>query len=587
MSRVFSRGAMSLLVMISVIILSSFGVEIYEAMEHSHEHVMLVNFFVIAVLFVLSFLVFYVSRLVKLPSFVVAIFMGIAGKNLLGPVVGNNEILGVIVSLGATLILFSGGLEIPFSNFRKLIWKIFSLSFVGLFLTAFALSWAVWFLGANLGFVISIPVAVLLGAVLCSTDPAAIIPVLKSLRFKNRSVKDIVISESAVTDVVGTLMTIVFLSIAVSGTVSGGINQWYQSIFNIDSAIILVKQLVFGVAAGLAGYIFLEALLRVKRFYGREFEADAAFFLSVPIIIFTLALFAGGSGYLAAFVAGLIFHITEHLNETEVFFNSLVDGFLKPTIFILLGALVDLGSLIEYAPIGILVALIFMLVIRPFSVFMSLGAFKYFGKDDLSWNDLLFISFVRETGAIPAVLMLTIVSLGLGDISGLVEIGMWVILLTLVIEPMLTPFVARKLGVAEIIQNERPTILSDKASVMLVTRGKSVLKRLPFVIEWAKRHNVEEISVMLCLENNYTPEYEKEIEEELEKVFEATKKELREQGLPEIEFSFLSKKGFLHDNIEEIAKMDNRISTIFVGKKMLDYHLGEIKDLGIPFYFMD
>jgi hypothetical protein len=34
-------------------------------------------------------------------------------------------------------------------------------------------------------------------------------------------------------------------------------------------------------------------------------------------------------------------------------------------------------------------------------------------------------------------------------IPGLVEIGMWVILLTLILAPPLTPFVARKLGLAE------------------------------------------------------------------------------------------------------------------------------------------
>lgn len=577
----------SVFAIIAIATLSYFGEDIYEAMEHSHEHVMLVNFFVIASLFVLSFFVFYLSRLVKLPSFVMAIFVGVAAKNILSPIATNNEILGVIVSLGATLILFSGGLEIPFSNFKKVIWKILSLSFVGFFITAFCFSWVIWFLGVKLGFSISIPVAVLLGAVLSSTDPAAIIPILKKLRFVNRSVKDIVISESAVTDVIGTLLTVVFLSIAVSGAVMGSVGEWYESIFSYDSLIIFMKQLTFGIALGMAGYFFLEVLVKVKKAYGREFEADSAFFLSIPIIIFAMALFAGGSGYLAAFVAGLIFHITEHLSETERFFNGVVDGFLKPTIFILLGALVDIPNLIEYAPIGILAALIFMFVIRPLTVFASLGMFKISKNEKLSWRDLLFISFVRETGAIPAVLMLTIVALGLGGIAGLVEIGMWVILLTLVIEPILTPMVATKLGVAEQIKNIQKTVLSTRTTVMLVTRGKSVLRRLPFVVDWAKCHKVEEITILLCLENNYTPELEEEIKVELEKEFKQYQKEFERDGLPKIEFSFLSKKGFLHDNIEEIAKMDNKISTIFTGKKMLDYHLSEIKDLQIPFYFMD
>ncbi len=56
---------------------------------------------------------------------------------------------------------------------------------------------------------------------------------------------------------------------------------------------------------------------------------------------------------------------------------------------------------------------------------------------------------MRETGAIPAVLLVTAVAHMTTPVEGLVEVGMWVILLTLVIAPPLTPWVARKLGVAE------------------------------------------------------------------------------------------------------------------------------------------
>jgi NhaP-type Na+/H+ and K+/H+ antiporter len=293
----------------------------------------------------------------------------------------------------------------------------------------------------------------------------------------------------------------------------------------------------------------------------------------------------GGSGYLAAFVAGLIFHITEHLKQTEKFFNNLVDGFMKPIIFILLGALVDLPSLIAYAPIGISVALIFMFIIRPIAVFLSLGAFKYFGNEKLTIRDLLFISFVRETGAIPAVLMLTIVALGLPGVEGLVEIGMWSILLTLIIEPLLTPTVAKLLNVAEIMQDEKPVVLSKTPVIMLVTRGKSFIDRFPIVNDWAIKHNISKISVMLCLEDKYSPELEKEIEKEANALFEKTKAKMG--SVKEIKYRFISRKGSLTDNITDISKNDHRIISIFVGKKMLDFYPREIRELSIPFYFLD
>lgn len=566
---------------------SNFGEKIYVGLEHNQEHGILMAFFVLAALFLLSFIVFYLSHLIKLPSFILAIFLGLAAKPLLVPIIGNSELLSVIVSFSATLILFAGGLETPFANFRKLIWKIFSVSFIGLFITAFLFSWTVWFVSRIFGLEVSILTAVLLGALLASTDPAAIIPVLKKLRFHNRSIKDIIVSESAVTDVVGTLLTVVFLSITMKGVFTGDITQWYQAVFSSSSIWILIEQLFFGALLGLTGYFFLELLLRAKHLYGEEFEADAAFFISVPVIIFTGAIFFGGSGYLAAFVAGLIFHITEHLTETERFFNNLVDGFLKPIIFILLGALVNLEHLIAYAPIGIAAALIFMFIIRPIAVFVSLGSFHFWGKEKLSWNDLWFISFVRETGAIPAVLMVTIISLGLKNMDGLIEIGMWTILLTLIIEPLLTPYVARRLQVAEEMQDRTKAPLNKKSTVVLVTRGESFLERLPQVAGWASKHSISDVAVMLCLENKYSIELEKEIKDKAQKMFIQEIQELQKKRLAKIDFTFISRKGSLHENIDNTAKNDNKVVAIFVGKKMLDYRLSEIKQLAIPFYFMD
>lgn len=84
---------------------------------------------------------------------------------------------------------------------------------------------------------------------------------------------------------------------------------------------------------------------------------------------------------------------------------------MKPMIFILLGALIDIGALLEYAGIGIVVALIFMFVLRPLTVFISLGGYMFVrGKQKMTIQELLFISFVRETGAIPAVLLVTLQS---------------------------------------------------------------------------------------------------------------------------------------------------------------------------------
>lgn len=553
----------------------------------SAESELLVSFFEVGCLFVLSFIVFYVSHATKLPSFVIAIFFGIAGHNLLVPIIEEHAILGALVGFGATLILFGGGLETPFHNFRKLLPKILSVSFIGLFVTAILFSISTALLAKTFGIHVPIIVSVLLGAVLASTDPAAIIPVLKRLRFFNRSTKDIIVSESAVTDVTGTLLTVAFLGVIVGGLKMDTVTAWYQSIFTIESGKILLQQILFGVLFGIIGYIFLEILMRFKRGHEKEFEADAAFFLFTPVIIFTVALALGGSGYLAAFIAGLLFNLTEHLHETERFFNHIIEGFFKPTIFILLGALVEPTELFAYASIGISVGLVFMFLIRPFIVFLTLGPFSFFGKERLSWRELLFISCVRETGAIPAVLLITVTSAGIGDTSGLVPIGMWVILLTLIIEPLCTPWIARKLRVAEVMQDDEEHDVGADPVVVLGTRGHSFVHRLPFVADWAVSRGIGRLLVMLCLEDAYDPALSASIEKEANAVFVELNKRLRSEGKNEIDFSFVSRTGLLHDNIKELSANDSGIVAFFVGRKMLDFRLGEIKTLSLPVYFID
>jgi NhaP-type Na+/H+ or K+/H+ antiporter len=568
-----------------VFIIALYSKDILNILESNKEHDLLTVFFLVSVVFVLSAIISHISRISQFPSFVIAIFFGIIAKPLLTPITLHQESLSIIVGLGATLILFSGGLETPFHNFKKIILKIFSLSFLGLFITAFLTSTAIYLISGLLNFNISIISSVLLGAVLASTDPAAIIPVLKKLRFYNRSVKDVVISESAVTDVTGTLVTIVFLTLIAGGVYFDNITDWYKSIFNEQSGIILAKQIFFGILLGLIGYILLKGLHTLRKRKDYEHEADLPFFLFVPIIIFVFAIIFEGSGYLAAFIAGLLFHMTDHLKKTEHFFNSLVEGFFKPTIFILLGALVNIDKLIEYAPIGVAVAIVFMFVIRPIAVFVSLFPIKNIGKEKINLKEMIFISFVRETGAIPAVLLVTIMSLGLGETNGLLEIGMWVILSTLIILPPLTPYIAKKLSVAtEIKEKNFPT----NSSVVLVTRGHGFIKRMETVSEWAIRHHIHKVTLLLCLEEKYTEDLENKIEnvanEEFNKLNELHKKE----GKPIIDFKFVSKKGLLKDNINYIKdQVEQSASIIFAGKKMLDYHVDEIRKLSTPIRFID
>ena len=126
-----------------------------------------------------------------------------------------------------------------------------------------------------------------------------------------------------------------------------------------------------------------------------------------------------------------------------------MNDFAKPVIFMLLGAMVPLLMLMEHALLGALAAIVFMFVVRPAVVFFSLLPWMVKKRARITWREVLFISFIRETGAIPAVLILTIVASGVASSAFILTIGMWVILYTLVIEPPLTPLLAHRLGITK------------------------------------------------------------------------------------------------------------------------------------------
>jgi hypothetical protein len=123
--------------------------------------------------------------------------------------------------------------------------------------------------------------------------------------------------------------------------------------------------------------------------------------------------------------------------------------------------------------------------------------------------------------------------------------------------------------------------------VVLVSRGDSYKERLNHVVDWADLHNTRKVVLLHCLENKYSEELAKEIGIHAEGEFARINRErdLRKQ-LP-MKFVYMSRQGFLQDNIDEIAKSSPSVTTIFAGKKVLDYRLSDIKKLAVPFYFID
>lgn len=383
------------------------------------------------------------------PSFVWAIFAGIALQPILHPFLTNVSALKVTMEVAAAFVLFAGGIEIPFKMFRRWFGPISSLAVFGLLLSSIVFSFVLWMLTTALGIFqpALIPSIIIISASLASADPTAIIPALKELHFKRKFLKDIAVAETALTDVTGTVLT-KFLLLAI---VSVGITQEKSVIVYIAPLLqkatydAFALQIISGIFVGFIGYWL------IKRFYvqpsdDESHRSDPALLLSVPLFTFVLGNVLGGAGLLASFVSGLLSEVAGGLKRVSHFYDSVLNHLMKPFIFIVLGAIIPLPTLIKIAPLGIAAGVLFMFVVRPLVVYVSL--FPWLLNKQFKFRDLVFLSLIRETGIIAAILLIIAASYEVIASDFTLAVGMWVILLTLIIEPPITPFIAKKIGVA-------------------------------------------------------------------------------------------------------------------------------------------
>ncbi len=403
----------------------------------------------LAVLFIVGYGINRLAPKTTVPVYVWAILFGIALQLPLSSLANNREVFTVIINLITAFILFASAIEIPVKNFKKYFIPIASLSLLGTVLTILLFAASLSTLTALFGLKISALALLVLAAILSSVDPTTVIPALEDLHLKRPFIKDIAISESAANDVVGTILTRFFL-IAALGTATAttvfSVGQGFSLLLTKGVLGNFALEIVWGTIIGLLGTWILKTW---GESVGKRHWSDTALFFAVPVFCFALGSIAGGSGFFAPFIAGLLFELDSKTKKVQIVFEDIVNRFIKPVVFILLGVLVPIGMLVNTIGIGAVASIIFMFFIRPIVVYTSLLPWMISKKATINWREALLLSFVRETGAIPAVLILYAFAVGVLGIEVIFGIGVWVIIYTLVIEPPLTPVLAEYLKITK------------------------------------------------------------------------------------------------------------------------------------------
>jgi cell volume regulation protein A len=288
---------------------------------------------------------------------------------------------------------------------------------------------------------VPLPIALLVGAVLAATDPAILIPLFDDIRLRPK-VAQTVIAESGFNDPVGTVLTLAVAGSVLSGgvTLSGPALEFLQSLF-------------LGTLLGIVAGVLLSYLVSSRK-GGAWRESPAVAILAVIALGYFSVETLGGSGYLAAFVMGLIVGNMELLRLGQHDEHAvLLEGFASQVaeicvllVFITLGINMPFSVLGGYLAGGLVVIAVFIFIARPLTVLVCLLPDR---RGRWTRNEMIFLSWCRETGVIPAALAALLLSQNVPGADLAVSMVALAVCVTLLLQATTAGPLARRLGLLE------------------------------------------------------------------------------------------------------------------------------------------
>jgi cell volume regulation protein A len=386
----------------------------------------------ISTLFLLAGLLLFISVLAStvsarlgLPLLLLFLAVGmLAGEDGPGGIqFGDFFTANLIAQLALAVILLDGGLRTDSRTFRVALKPAAVLATWGVVGTVALLGvFATWFLDVDWR------LGLLLAAIVGSTDAAAVFALLRNsgVRLSDR-VKSTLEIESGSNDPMAILLVTVLVEVLLHPERAGF----------AEFSILLLKQAGLGLLFGFVGGKILSWLLRRLNLPEGLY---ALLILSGGLLIVGAANLLDGSGLLAVYIAGVIVgnrrsHATEHVLRV-------MDGLAwlaQAGMFVVLGLLVTPSHLAEYTWEALAMALFLMLVARPLAVAIGLWPFRY------SRNEVAFVSWVGLRGAVPVVLAIFPVVMGVPDSQLLFDVAFSVVLLSLLVQGATIPAAARLL----------------------------------------------------------------------------------------------------------------------------------------------
>nr|WP_204331978.1 potassium/proton antiporter [Geodermatophilus sabuli] len=361
-----------------------------------------------------------------LPSLLIYLALGVAlGESGVGVEFEDVQLTQTLGVAALVVILAEGGLTTRWNDVRRAIGPGVSLATVGV--TVSVVVTAAITVGL-LGF--SWPFALLLGAVISSTDAAAVFAALRRLPLPRRLAASIE-AESGLNDAPAILLVT-----ALAAYLTGGhAGPWWW--VGVEIVVELVGGTAIGVAVGFGGAELLRRVaLPLAGFYPLAT-------LALCVLAFATATLAHTSGFVAVYLCGVVLgNAALPHRSASIGFAEGMASLAQIGLFVLLGLLASPSRLGEALPPALLVGGALLLVARPLSVVASLAWFR------IPLSQQAFISWAGLRGAVPIVLATFPVAAG---VQGAVRIFDTVFVLVVVftlIQGGSLPWMARRLRIA-------------------------------------------------------------------------------------------------------------------------------------------
>lgn len=399
-----------------------------------------------SVLLFLSIIAGKTSYKFGVPTLVLFLLVGIlAGSEGIGGIHFDNpkqaQFIG-IVSLN--FILFSGGLDTNWNTIKPVLWQGISLSTLGVLLTSTCIGVFVWYITD-----FTIYEGLLLGAIVSSTDAAAVFSILraKNLGLKT-NLRPTLELESGSNDPMAYFLTIAYLGLVVNQD---------QSILSIIP--FFLQQILIGAVAGiLLGKLSKIIINKIKLDFEGLYPVLA---IALMFVSFSFTDAIGGNGFLAVYLSAVYLGNQELIHKKTIM--KMFDGLawlMQIVLFLTLGLLVFPSRILPVLEIGILVSLFLIFVARPVSVFLSLLPFK------MKTRRRMYISWVGLRGAVPIVFATYPLLAGIEKADMIFNIVFFVSLTSVLIQGTTLTVIARWLHVAlpEKVKPKTPVdiFLSDR-----------------------------------------------------------------------------------------------------------------------------